>query len=243
MAPPPTPRGPYTEWFWPTPPVTDGRPGFAAFEHTLVPEIDPGPAATYFWAHQFGLEGGEGGYLGLQTRGNRVDGSFGKLAIFSLWDATGAEAAPSRSGSRSGGVVAFSGEGTGWSARIPYLWTAGTSYRLRVARDDVTSEGTWWSASVVDVDTGVESQIGRLRAAPGWGGLRAWSVMWTEYYGPPLRHCSDLVPVSAVLGMPVADGTVTPVRACSHVGDGTCDTTRITDLDGNVRHEMGLQAP
>jgi len=238
-APPPTPQGPYTEWFWPHPPVTDGRPGFAAFEHTLVPEIDPGPAATYFWAHQFGLEGGEGGYLGLQTRGNRVDGSLGKLAIFSLWDATGAEAAPAAPG----GVVRFGGEGTGWSARIPYLWTAGTSYRLRVARGDVTPEGTWWSASVVDVDAGAESQIGRLRAAPGWGGLRAWSVMWTEYYGPPLRHCSDLVPVSAVLGMPVADGMVIPVRSSSHVGDGTCDTTRITDLDGSVRHEMGLQAP
>ncbi len=65
---PPTPRGPYTEWFWPTPPTTDGRPGFATFEHTLTPEIDPGPAATYFWAHQFGMEGGEGGYLGLQTK-------------------------------------------------------------------------------------------------------------------------------------------------------------------------------
>jgi len=195
-APPPTPQGPYTEWFWPHPPVTDGRPGFAAFEHTLVPEIDPGPAATYFWAHQFGLEGGEGGYLGLQTRGNRVDGSLGKLAIFSLWDATGAEAAPAGPGS-----------------------------------------------SLVDLDAGAESQIGRLRAAPGWGGLRAWSVMWTEYYGPPLRHCSDLVPVSAVLGMPVADGMVIPVRSSSHVGDGTCDTTRITDLDGSVRHEMGLQAP
>jgi len=254
-SPPPTPRGPYTEWFWPTPPAADGLQGYAAFEHTLLPEIDPGPAATYFWAHQFGLEGGEGGYLGLQTKGNRVDGSLGKMAIFSLWDATGAEEPVPRSEGRSGsvprsegrsgpgGVVAFSGEGTGWSARIPYLWAAGRSYRLRVTRDEVTPEGAWWTASVLDVDAGEERHIGRLRAAPGWGGLRPWSVMWTEYYGPRLRHCSDLAPVGAVFGAPVADGSVAPDRVASHIGEGTCDTTRITSVGRGVRHEMGLTTP
>ncbi len=199
-----------------------------------MPEIDPGPAATYFWAHQFGLEGGEGGYLGLQTKGNRVDGTLGKLAIFSLWDATGADGP---------GSVRFSGEGTGWSARIPYLWTAGRSYRFRLVADDVTPDGAWWTASVIDVDASVESHIGRLRAAPGWGGLRPWSVMWTEYYGQPLRHCSDLTPVSAIFGSPTADRTTVPTRSHSHIGDGTCDTTRITDLDHGVRHEMGLLGP
>jgi len=94
---------------------------------------------------------------------------------------------------------------------------------------------------VVDVDAGVESAIGRLRAAPAWGGLRSWSVMWTEYYGPALRRCTDLAPVSALMGMPVAEGGVTPVRSSSHVGDGTCDTTRITTVDDGVRHEMGLR--
>ncbi len=233
-APPPTPRAPYTEWFWPEPPTTAGRQGFTRIEHTVTPEIDPGPNATYFWAHQFGLVGGEGGYLGLQTKGNRADGSLGKLAIFSLWDATGADGT---------GCVRFSGEGTGWSARIPYLWTEGTTYRLRVECDDITPAGDWWTASVVDVDAGVESHVGRLRAAPGWAGLRPWSVMWTEYYGQPLRHCTDLAPVSAVFGRPRADHDVTPVRTSSHIGDGTCDTTRITSLDHGVRHEMGLTEP
>ncbi len=231
---PPTPRGPYTEWFWPTPPATDGRRGFKEFEHTLTPEIDPGPDATYFWAHQFGLEGGEGGYLGLQTKGNRVDGSLGKLAIFSLWDATGADGPA---------CTRFSGEGTGWSARIPYLWTAGRPYRFRLAVDYVTPEGTWWTASVTDLDAGVESHIGRLRAAPGWGGLRPWSVMWTEYYGQPLRRCTDLAAASAVFGTPTADGSTTPTRTSSHIGEGTCDTTRITSLDHGVRHEMGGPEP
>jgi hypothetical protein len=197
----------------------------------VTPEIDPGPQATYFWAHQFGLEGGEGGYIGLQTKGNRADGSLGKMAIFSLWDAIGADGP---------GVVRFSGEGTGWSARIAYHWEQDTTYRLRVGIDGYTPEGTWWAASVLDVDAGEERHIGRLMAKPGWGGLRSWSVMWTEYYGPPLRRCGDLAEVSAVFGTPVADGGVEPIRVSSHVGDGTCDTTRITGLDHGVRHEMGL---
>jgi len=197
----------------------------------VVPEIDPGPEATYFWAHQFGLEGGEGGYIGLQTKGNRADGSLGKLAIFSLWEATGADGP---------GVVRFSGEGTGWSARIPYAWAQGRPYRLRVGIDCAAPDGAWWAASVLDLDAGDESHIGRLRAPPGWGGLRPWSVMWTEYYGPALRRCGDLALVSAVFGAPTADGGVHPVRTSSYVGDGTCDTTRITSLDHGVRHEMGL---
>ena len=227
----PTARGPYTEWFWPDPPVVHGRTGFASFEHTLVPEIDPGPRATYFWAHQFGLVGGQGGYIGLQTKGNRADGSLGKMAIFSLWDATGAEGP---------GVVRFGGEGTGWSARIPLLWQAGHHYRLRIEAAEDTVEGRWWVATVADLDTGDDHGIGRLRAAPGWHGLSSWSVMWTEYYGPPLGSCRDLAPVSATFSVPRADGTVVPVRRHSHLGEGTCDTTRITDLDEGVRHEMGL---
>ncbi|MFN2609204.1 MAG: DUF3472 domain-containing protein [Acidimicrobiales bacterium] len=228
--PRPTARGPYTEWFWPPPPSVDARTGYRSFTHTVLPEVDPGPRATYFWAHQFGLEGGEGGYLGLQTRGDRADGSVGKMAIFSLWDATGADGP---------GVVRFGGEGEGWSARIPYLWSAGTAYRLVVAAAEVTSQGAWWSASVTDLATGEGREIGRLRSQPGWGGLGAWSIMWTEYYGPPLSSCADLAPVSTVFGEPRAEGGVVPLRSHSHVGDGTCDTTRITPVPGGVRQEMG----
>jgi len=233
---PVTPRLPYTEWHWPAPPPDrdpDPVPGFASFEHVLVPEVDPGPDTTYFWAHQFQLEGGQGGYLGLQTKGNRADGSLGKMAIFSLWDATGAEGP---------GVVRFGGEGTGWSARIPLLWQAGHRYRLRVEAEEESAEGRWWAAGVADLDSGQEEGIGRLRAAPGWHRLSSWSVMWTEYYGPPLRTCRDLASVSATFSVPRADGSVLPLRRHNRLGDGTCQTTRITDLGERVRHEMGLPA-
>lgn len=232
---PATPRLPYTEWHWPQPPSAPaGHRGFSSFEHVLVPENDPGPDTTYFWAHQFQLEWGQGGYVGLQTKGNRADGSLGKMAIFSLWDATGAEGP---------GVVRFGGEGEGWSARLPLLWRAGHRYRMRIEAGEDTAEGRWWAATVADLDEGEDHGIGRLRAAPGWQRLSSWSVMWTEYYGPPLRTCRDLAPVRATFSVPRADGEVLPARRRSHLGDGTCQTTRITDVNDGVRHEMGLPEP
>ena len=151
----PTPSQTYTEWRWP-PSTSYARTlqaGYRNFEHVLVPETDPGPDATYFWAHQFRLNGGDGGYVGLQTKGNRADGSLGKLAIFSIWNAEEAEGA---------GVVRFDGEGTGWSCRIPYEWQAGQAYAMRL----FTEGGGWWRAKVRDEATGEVRDLGAIRV-PG----------------------------------------------------------------------------
>ncbi len=226
----PTPCQTYTEWRWP-PSTSFARTlqaGYTSFEHVLVPETDPGPDATYFWAHQFRLIGGEGGYIGLQTKGNRADGSLGKLAIFSIWDAEEADGP---------GTVRFGGEGVGWSCRIPYQWEAGRAYGLKV----FTPGGGWWGAKVRDEATGVVSELGGIRVPRHWRRLDTWSIMWTEYYGPPLNSCRDLAYTSVVFGTPTAnDGEVKPAGSHSHLGDGTCDTSRIETLADGVRHQMGL---
>lgn len=221
------PRGPYTEWSWPDPPRrADGERGFSELVHDLTPETDPGDRSCFFWAHQFRTVGGEGGYVGLQTWGNRADGSLGKMAIFSLWDALGGEGP---------GVVPFSGEGRGWSCRIPLAWSAGRRYRLRVWLAGRDGDEAWWAASVDG------AEFGRIRLPAAWGGMGRWSVMWTEYYGPPLHDCAELGHARAVFGEPRADaGLVRPVSSRSHVGEGDCHTTRITEVDGGVRQEMGI---
>jgi len=227
--PRPTPRGTYTEWRWP-PSTSFARTllaGYTSFEHVLVPEIDPGPDSTYFWAHQFRLIGGEGGYIGLQTKGNRVDGSLGKMAIFSIWDAEEA----------SGLATRFSGEGEGWSCRIPYPWQAGRAYTLKV----FTPGGGWWAAKVRDETTGQVSEIGGIRVPGHWRNLDSWSVMWTEYYGPPLVSCSDMGHSSVIFGTPIAnDGEGKPAGSHSHIGEGTCQNSRIGALAQGVRHQMGV---
>ena len=230
MRRPASPRGTYTEWRWP-PSTSFARTllaGYKSFEHVLVPEVDPGPDSMFFWAHQFRLIGGEGGYLGLQTKGNRADGSLGKMAIFSIWDAVEA-AGP--------GTIRFSGEGEGWSCRIPYMWQPGRAYALKVS----AIGGGWWEAKVRDEATGVISQIGGIRVPEHWRNLDSWSVMWTEYYGPPLERCSDLAYSSVVFGTPLAnDGEVKPAGSHSHLGDGTCEISDVQAVADGVRHQMGM---
>jgi len=224
------PRGTYTEWFWP-PSTSFARTllaGYRSFEHVLVPEIDPGPDSTYFWAHQFRMIGGAGGYIGLQTNGNRADGSLGKTAIFSIWDAEDAEGP---------GVVRFDGEGTGLSCRIPYAWQPGMAYAMRVSAPG----GGWWSGQVRDEQTGIVSELGGIRVPEHWRQLDSWSVMWTEYYGPPVDACSDLAHSSVVFSTPTANGgEARPAGSHHRLGDGSCETSRVEPVEGGVRHEMGL---
>jgi hypothetical protein len=226
----PTPSGTYTEWRWP-PSTSFARTlqaGYKSFEHTVTPEVDSGPESSYFWAHQFRLIGGEGGYLGLQTNGHRVDGSVGRMAIFSIWEAEEAEGP---------GTTRFGGEGSGWSCRIPYLWQAGRTYGMRLS----TPGGGWWAAAVRDEATGEVREIGAIRVPGHWRNLDSWSVMWTEYYGPALNSCSDLPLSSVVFGTPTAEGgDVKPAGSHSHIGEGTCETSHIEPLAGGVRHQMGL---
>jgi hypothetical protein len=220
---PAVPRGTYTEWWWPD------TGGLEELEHVLIAEVDPGPRSCYFWAHQFRTRAGEGGYLGLQTWGNRADGSLGKMAIFSFWDTLGAEGP---------GVVRFGGEGTGWSCRIPYYWEAGRAYRLRVAAVERESDVQWWNASVAE-DGGDDVQIGRIRAPAAWGGLGTWSAMWTEFYGGHLSRCSDLPYSRVTFSTPTAEHGIRPVRTLDRLGDGTCEGSVVTRLADGVRHEMG----
>jgi hypothetical protein len=207
------PVGTYTQWSWPP-----ARSGYTEMSWELEPRSDPSPVG-YFWSHQVGLVGGDGGYLGLQTQGSEPTG---KIAIFSVWGAIDAEspeyAAP------------FGGEGTGMTVRIRYGWAPRRRERL-VLRSEPQG---WWRAEVGD------RLIGRIRVDPGWGGLAPSSIMWTERYAPPLRSCSELGHAVAWFGTPVADGEVGPFAhnnfLARHRG---CPGSSVSDADGGVLQVMG----
>ena len=214
--------GTYTDWRWPPRPE-----GYARFEWTLVPETDPTPDG-YFWAHQFGIVGGEAGYFGLQTLGSEPTG---KIAILSIWRAEAAEG-PAMSGP-------FGGEGTGYTARIPYRWRVGSAYRLWVA----AAGGGWWEAGVVDEASREEERVGRVRVPGGWGGLTDFSIMWTERYAGSNASCAHIRRSSARFGVPVADGGVTPLGRHNHYGPPSCPGSEVVDLDDGVRQSMGVAPP
>jgi hypothetical protein len=146
------------------------------------------PADTYWSLNWAWTNTGQssGGYMGLQTNGQRMDGSIGDTAIFSLWNANG---------SRGGDCGPFGGEGSGLSCRLPYtIYGDGSSYRLRVWREEADAQGQWWGAWIEDSRRG-DVHIGDLRV-PSNASLISYANDFSEYFGP--RVGCDQVPVSVV---------------------------------------------
>lgn len=217
----PSPQGTYTDHVWP-----GGHYNVDSF--LTVEASSPG----YFWAHQFSLKDASGGYVGLQDDGYFFDGTRGKLAIFSIWNA-GAASGPS--------CQAFSNEGQGYSCRIPYAWTPGHKYRLRVWATSSAASGRWWSAWVMDLSTGEESFIGQILAG-GTGWLDTWSVNFTEYFGPALTSCAAQPYARARWSEPGADNaTVNPKSSTSRVSTSAgCANGAVSSSGPDELHEMGV---
>ncbi len=220
-----TSQGTYTNWFWNPPSI-----GFGSLQHELLIE-DVTPGASYFWSHQFKFVNGDGGYMGLQSNGNRVNGTKGKTAIFSIFSA-GIE------GSKASCVVQQSGfdgyNTSGTSCRIPYEWVLGRKYKIRTAQFGRDADGSWWIASVTDETTGIETYIAKIKTPPAWKGLSNWSTMWTEYFGPKLSSCSNL-PYSRVrFYRPSANnGTVVPASHSNKLTTtADCKTSSVNDSIG-----------
>lgn len=204
------PRSPYSDWDWRSP-----GPGSQYTSQNLELTVlsDPGTATPYFFAHQFGFDGGAGGYVGLQTRGRLngdTSGPKGKIALFSIFGgcddragtsgcprphpAIGASARPGLlNGSSCSPMTTSSGgapEGPGATCRLPLDWRQGVAYRLGVALVGPHV----WQATVVDTTTGVSTVIGQIRVPDAWGGLAPYSVTWIEYYGDTgdYASCADV---------------------------------------------------
>lgn len=208
---PPAARATYTEWWWPPPPtVYRTMPGgYRSFEHVVVPEADPGPRASYVWAHGFALLGGEGGHLGLEV---------------------GAEGGGD-GGARTG-VFAVTGVQT---VRIPYRWEVGRSYRMQVWTDG----GGWWSASVQEGDgpptligrIQVPSEWRRLgTTSVMWTEYRGGSL--GSCADLALSSVSFSTPTAD-------GGSVLPIRHDSRLGPGTCPGSAVETTPAGVRHVVG----
>jgi hypothetical protein len=191
---------------------------------------DPGTGANLFFSQQFAIEG-SGGYIGLQTDGVRPDGSVGKLAVFSIWDAIGATA-----GSPGSWCQAFGGEGVGQSCRIAYDWLEARNYRLRVWAFGQNSWGGW----ILDTATGVETFLGTIDTPAHMGWLVGASTPFGEYYGPDFATCGDLRLGNVVWHNPTAnDGAIGSTLASNSIGGGACGEVRRSDGAGPTVHSIG----
>lgn len=232
-----TAQGAYTNWNWPA--TTNG---YTSMAHSLKIESND-PTTSYFWSHQYKIKNGDGGYIGLQSNGRRVDGTRGKTAVFSIFSSGIAGTKGACSVEQAG----FDGYDTsGTSCRIAYEWKTGVVYQLRVAQTSTDSTGKWWSAWVKDTSNGTETFIAQIKVPMAWMGLDSWSVMWTEYFGPEKSTCAG-IPYSRVrfytpsVG---AFGSVKPTSKSNYLSTTSdCKTSKIVTTSDGVIQEMGSSVP
>ncbi len=214
----------YTWWTWSN--IKD----ITSLEHTLTPVLS-NTAANYYWAHQFQFNGGDGGYIGLQSGGNSVDGKVGKTAVFSLFGAGIA----SRNGlcSVEGSGSNFDGyKGkSGTSCRLMYNWSSGRSYKIKVAKTSSDETGNWWGGWVND------TLIGEIKAPKNWTGIKNSTTYFTEAFGGLAKTCADLIGTSTVFSTPIANGT-RPSSKTNILNEKNCPNTSISDSGGNITHKV-----
>ncbi|WP_363800280.1 ricin-type beta-trefoil lectin domain protein [Lysobacter firmicutimachus] len=142
--------------------------GLNSVDFGITVETDPGYRANVYWSNQFSFVGTpSGGYTGMQSNGGNA-----RMFLFSVWDAT--EAKPGSTGSY---CLSFGGEGVGKSCRMAYEWTAGHTYRFRVANEG----NRWFGVTVTDLTTGGSFKLGSIRAASDQISPKGM-INWTEYF-------------------------------------------------------------
>jgi len=227
-----TPGGMADAWYsWP---VVSGS-GFYNFDILLTIDVDPGIQSYYYWAHQFNFRNGDIGYMGLQTNGI-IQGSWvGKMAIFSIWNALGAEPGPGAS------CEQFSGEGEGWSCRIKYNWVEGRTYRLRIWEfpSENSERDKWWGAWVIDTFTGQETFIGKIKVPSSWQMLDSSSCIFVEYYGQ-VNDCDSIPYAEARFEEPTANnGSISPQGLDIEIGTTCSGAQAITLGNRGVAFKTG----
>jgi hypothetical protein len=143
----------YTWENWPS-----NSTGYTSLQWSVTPLTDPSPDG-YFWSNQFYFNNANGNaaYFGLQTEGTAPTG---KIAIFSAWSALASQSPQY--------AKSFSGEGTGYTARISFKWNVGTKYDLQVQRLNIVATGT-----VSKIITGT----GSTPVAISWSGQSAFPTV------------------------------------------------------------------
>jgi len=164
------PQGVVVDRWWPDP------AGYTSLRADLT-ILNVTALTPYFWAHQFMIQGGDTGYIGLQSNENVATAVPGKSALFSIWNANAV------TGPANGNCGTFGGEGEGYHCIDPYNWQVGHTYTLRISPGPADGQpGRWWSGWVLDNTTGVDTWLASIHV-PGTGQLGTYSGTWTEYFG------------------------------------------------------------
>ena len=185
--------------------------------------INTVPSQDFSPLMQYNFEAGVGGKVGLHLASGQ------KLAEFTASDVSATVASSPISSS----CQRFS---TGTSCSTGYSWVAGREYRLRLA--PLAADDRDWKATVMDMETAVETEIGRIHladAAPytGFGGLLDDSKRpngFVDWFSST-NACGTFSAAKVTWRGPYAsDGRYNPTRAEVVYGSGSCPQSNGSSL-------------
>jgi hypothetical protein len=224
----------YADWGLPTPPHnSNGLYGYYNIDANVVVTRDPGPDATVFFASQFFFTGtSQGGYMGIQDGATLASGATGKLAIFSIWGATGGSCTE-------GKPVFFTETTSGYSCHLDYPWVENHTYRMRVW----ALSGTEWQSSVTDLTTGAQTIIGNLDVPASYQWLAANPASFSEDFaengGLTYSSCEAVPVVAAIFDEPTAnDDTVATTAGSTSTQPGATCTNTASVLAANHAYAL-----
>ena len=238
-----------TDWNWPSP-VTSMQ--WDLMVEREVERESPGAPATggYYWAYQFSLLEGAAGFLGIQAEGVYQTDPPGspleiiKMAVFWL-------AGPPLEAEL--GDIAYPDARVAptIAAGVSYLtiharfeWQACRVYRFRVGPHSTESDGgIWYGAWIEDTAAGVDTFLGRMLVPADSGTFSPFSISRTmpiEFTEPV--SCDIPAEGSALFGAPrTIEGDVrAEVAGHRFTQPLACASSRFTEFDGAVRHELGV---
>jgi hypothetical protein len=238
---------PHTDWTWPDLLTS------LEWDLTVESELE---TDGYFFPHEFRLESGAYGFLGLQPNGryspdlSQPEVIVTNLAVFWISAAPlGTPPLDSELGdiqppdARTSTPVQQNIQWVAINAR--YDFSICRTYRLRVSTDSTDASGNiWYAAYVRDLTTDIETNLGRILVPADWGKMQVTTTMWSNRIGQTaLTSCGSAEPASALFGTPsaVVDGeTVSPERSRNRYEAPSCPDARFTVFPNGVRHELGL---
>jgi hypothetical protein len=209
-------------------------------------------ASGYYYAYQFSFTEGQTGFFGLQAGGgyqsdppnSSID--FTKIAVFWI-------AAPAPIRAELGDIPYPDARTylqnelgtTWWTIHARYDWQPCRSYRLRIGPESRDESGAvWFGAWIYDPVTELETFIGRMLLPESWGLLSPFTSQRTipiiRLPGP--SSCDEPNSSSVLFSEPRANaGLVLPsLRNHRFASPPRCATSRFTDFEYAVRHELGI---
>lgn len=236
-----------TDWTW-SAPANSMR-----FKLMIEQSIErEGAVATagYYWEHQFSFVQGVAGILGLQAEGvyqeepPDSEGDITKMAVFWL-SGPPLDAELGEIDFPNARVAPQAAAGANWlTIHARFDWQVCHVYEMRFAPHETLEDGSvWYGAWIADLTDATDVFLGRMLLPADPGLLAPFSITNTspiDYFTP--LACGAIQHVSAVFGAPSAVDTepVGVVRRNRFDEAARCGSSRFTDFELAVRHELGV---